>query len=147
MWNSVFRGSRRAFLGSFAFGAAAFTTPGLFAEELARIRTPAQTEGPFYPNKLPLDTDNDLLVVNDTITPAVGEVAHLPQARHRFRPQRADDQPVGRLGGEGDDPPLGEAGARLAANARRLGRWDHDFQGRRARNRYRAWSGRWRARQ
>ena len=28
-----------------------------------------QTEGPFYPNKLPLDTDNDLLVINDGITP------------------------------------------------------------------------------
>ncbi len=41
------------------------------------MRTPAQTEGPFYPDKLPLDTDNDLLIVNDTITPAVGEVTHL----------------------------------------------------------------------
>lgn len=66
---------RRAFLGSMAFGAAFFTTRGLFAEELAR--TPAQTEGPFYPDKLPLDTDNDLLIVNDEITPAVGEVTHL----------------------------------------------------------------------
>ena len=35
------------------------------------------TEGPFYPDKLPLDTDNDLLVINDSITPAVGEIAHL----------------------------------------------------------------------
>jgi protocatechuate 3,4-dioxygenase beta subunit len=48
---------------------------GDFAEEL--VRTPSQTEGPFYPNRLPLDTDNDLIVVNDTITPAVGEVTHL----------------------------------------------------------------------
>ncbi len=47
--------------------------PGLFAEELTR--TPAQTEGPFYPDKLPLDTDNDLLIINDGITPAVGEVS------------------------------------------------------------------------
>ncbi len=46
-----------------------------FAEELAR--TPDQTEGPFYPDRLPLDTDNDLLIVNETITPAVGEVTHL----------------------------------------------------------------------
>src|ERR1700747_3913754 len=69
--------SRRIFLGTFALGAASFTTRGLFAEELARTRTPAQTEGPFYPNKLPLDTDNDLLVVNDAITPAVGEVTYL----------------------------------------------------------------------
>ncbi len=49
--------------------------PGVFAEELTR--TPAQTEGPFYPDKMPLDTDNDLLVINDGITPAVGEVTHL----------------------------------------------------------------------
>src|SRR5438105_7230496 len=65
--------SRRAFLG--AAGSTLFTVPGLFAEELTR--TPPQTEGPFYPNKLPLDTDNDLLIVNDSITPAVGEVTHL----------------------------------------------------------------------
>ena len=55
--------------------AALFTSPGLFAEELTQ--TPFQTEGPFYPDKLPLDTDNDLLIINDGITPAVGEVTHL----------------------------------------------------------------------
>jgi protocatechuate 3,4-dioxygenase beta subunit len=77
MSNSIFRTSRRAFLSSMALGAAAFTTPGLFAEELGRVRTPPQTEGPFYPNQLPLDTDNDLLIVNDSITPAVGQVTHL----------------------------------------------------------------------
>src|SRR5262245_30177805 len=65
--------SRRLFLGT--LGVSLFTTRGLFAEELTR--TPAQTEGPFYPNKLPLDTDNDLLIVNDNITPAVGEITHL----------------------------------------------------------------------
>jgi protocatechuate 3,4-dioxygenase beta subunit len=72
--------NRRRFLQSSAagiaiVGAAALWAPGAFAEELAR--TPAQTEGPFYPDKLPLDTDNDLLVINDGITPAVGEVTHL----------------------------------------------------------------------
>jgi protocatechuate 3,4-dioxygenase beta subunit len=68
--------NRRCFLGGgLALGAAAFTVRGAFAEELAQ--TPALTEGPFYPPKLPLDTDNDLLVVNDSITPAVGEVTHL----------------------------------------------------------------------
>ncbi len=69
--------SRRAFLNTLALGAAAFTTPGLFAEELSLVRTPRQTEGPFYPDKLPLDTDNDLLIINDAITPAVGSVTHL----------------------------------------------------------------------
>jgi protocatechuate 3,4-dioxygenase beta subunit len=56
-------------------GAAVFTASGAFAEEL--VRTPSQTEGPFYPDKLPLDTDNDLLVINDSISPAVGEVTYL----------------------------------------------------------------------
>jgi protocatechuate 3,4-dioxygenase beta subunit len=53
----------------------AFAAPGAFAEELTR--TPPQTEGPFYPDKLPLDTDNDLIIVNDQLTSAVGEITHL----------------------------------------------------------------------
>ncbi|APW63589.1 protocatechuate 3,4-dioxygenase [Paludisphaera borealis] len=67
--------SRRAFLGACSASAAFFTTRGLFAEELAR--TPSRTEGPFYPDKLPLDTDNDLIIIKDGITPAVGEITHL----------------------------------------------------------------------
>ncbi|MCZ6794284.1 MAG: protocatechuate 3,4-dioxygenase [Planctomycetota bacterium] len=71
--------TRRAFLSQVALGAAAFATPfatrGLFAEEL--LRTARQGEGPFYPDKLPLDTDNDLLIINEGITPAVGKVTHL----------------------------------------------------------------------
>ncbi len=70
-----FTESRRRFLGGMAFGAAAVAAPGAFAEELAR--TPGQAEGPFYPDNLPLDTDNDLIVVNDALTPAVGEITHL----------------------------------------------------------------------
>ncbi|APW61565.1 protocatechuate 3,4-dioxygenase [Paludisphaera borealis] len=66
---------RRAFLGSLALGASAFAARGAFADEL--MRTPSQTEGPFYPDKLPLDTDNDLIVVNDNLTSAVGEITHL----------------------------------------------------------------------
>ena len=68
---------RRLFLGSAAAAAILpfWTVKGAYAEELTK--TPSQTEGPFYPNKLPLDTDNDLLIINDNITPAVGEVTHL----------------------------------------------------------------------
>jgi len=66
---------RRRFIATLAAGAAAFTVRGAFAEQLAR--TAAQTEGPFYPDRLPLDTDNDLIIVNDGITPAVGEITHL----------------------------------------------------------------------
>src|SRR5262249_61550167 len=63
MNHPILRSSRRGFLGALALGAAYFTTPGLFADELSRVKTPPQTEGPFYPDKLPLDTDNDLLVI------------------------------------------------------------------------------------
>ena len=66
---------RRQFLRHMAFGSALVAVPGLFAEQLAL--TPRQTEGPFYPDVLPLDTDNDLIVVNDRLTPAVGEIAWL----------------------------------------------------------------------
>src|SRR5215472_4184401 len=68
--------SRRRFFGQLSFGTALFTVPGLFAEQLMR-KTPWVEEGPFYPPRLPLDTDNDLLIVNDSLTPAVGEIAHL----------------------------------------------------------------------
>ena len=66
---------RRQFIRSLGLGAALFTVPGAFAAALTR--TPAQTEGPFYPDHLPLDTDNDLIAINDGITPAVGEVTWL----------------------------------------------------------------------
>lgn len=77
MNNSIY--TRRDFLGSAAWtlaaGTAALYVPGAFAQQLQQ--TPRQTEGPYYPNKLPLDTDNDLLILNDNITPGVGEVTHL----------------------------------------------------------------------
>jgi len=66
---------RRGFLARLGMASAFFTTPGAFAQQL--VLTPAQTAGPFYPDKLPLDTDNDLLVINDRITPAVGEITYL----------------------------------------------------------------------
>ena len=60
--------NRRLFLQGMSFSAAAFTVSGLFAEELTP--TPSMTEGPFYPDRMPL-------VINDAITPAVGEITHL----------------------------------------------------------------------
>lgn len=67
--------SRRRLLRTIAAGAAAFRVPGLFAEALKT--TVDLGEGPFYPDRMPLDTDNDLLVVNEGITPAVGEIAYI----------------------------------------------------------------------
>jgi protocatechuate 3,4-dioxygenase beta subunit len=72
--------SRRNFIQRLGLGAALFTVPGAFAEELTRkstTKTAWVEEGPFYPPKLPLDTDNDLIIVNNAITPAVGEITHL----------------------------------------------------------------------
>jgi protocatechuate 3,4-dioxygenase beta subunit len=60
--------ARRSFLSSVAVGTTALMTPGVFADQL--VQTLRQGEGPFYPNKMPLDTDNDLLLINDSITPA-----------------------------------------------------------------------------
>lgn len=67
--------SRRRFIAQLAASGAFFTTCGVFAEALTL--TPRQTEGPFYPDHLPLDTDNDLLILNESITPAVGEITYL----------------------------------------------------------------------
>ncbi|MBC7927990.1 MAG: hypothetical protein H7039_20280, partial [Bryobacteraceae bacterium] len=39
--------------------------------------TPAQTPGPYYPDRLPLDQDNDLLVISDNITNATGQISWL----------------------------------------------------------------------
>lgn len=67
--------NRRRFFTHCALGVSGLLAPGAMAELLTR--TPSQTEGPFYPDRLPLDTDNDLLVINDSLTPAVGEVTWL----------------------------------------------------------------------
>ena len=73
--------TRRRFLQRTTLTAAGLALPafwnvrGAFAEALTL--TPPQTEGPFYPDKLPLDTDNDLLIINDGMTPGVGEITHL----------------------------------------------------------------------
>jgi protocatechuate 3,4-dioxygenase beta subunit len=80
MQASTLPDSRRLFISKLGLGAAAlyagaFYSRNAFADEL--LRTPAQTEGPFYPDHLPLDTDNDLIIVNDSITPAVGTITHL----------------------------------------------------------------------
>ena len=68
--------TRRRFLRNAGLVAGFFAVPGAFAEELMR-QTPWVTQGPLYPDKLPLDTDNDLVIVTNSITPAVGEITHL----------------------------------------------------------------------
>ena len=71
---NIFIPRRQLLRGGLALGAASLWTPGVFAELLV---TPRMTEGPFYPDKMPLDTDNDLIVINENVTPAVGEITHM----------------------------------------------------------------------
>jgi len=68
--------TRRRFFGTLAATTAIPLIPAsLFAEDLAAM--PYMTEGPFYPDNLPLDTDNDLLIINDAAKPGLGTVAYL----------------------------------------------------------------------
>lgn len=66
--------TRRQFMRGATLSAAALAAPGAFAQALA---TAVTGDGPYYPDRLPLDTDNDLLILNDALTPAVGEITHL----------------------------------------------------------------------
>lgn len=68
-------GRRRFLAGSLGLGGLFFTKRGLFAQEL--VQTPAMTIGPYYPDRLPLDQDNDLIRINDNITPALGQISWL----------------------------------------------------------------------
>ncbi len=69
---------RRAFINSAALCLAGSTAPPvreLFAGQLQP--TPRQTEGPFYPDRMPPDTDNDLLTINDRAVIAAGAITYL----------------------------------------------------------------------
>jgi len=73
--------SRRRFLKQASAAGAAlaitswFEIPGAYATALTE--TPRLTEGPFYPDHLPLDRDNDLIIIGDSTTPAMGTITHL----------------------------------------------------------------------
>ncbi|MFN0100973.1 MAG: IPT/TIG domain-containing protein [Bryobacteraceae bacterium] len=66
---------RKFFAAAMGAGGLFFTEKGLFAQTITL--TPSTTEGPYYPNTLPLDRDNDLLVINNAITPGVGTISWL----------------------------------------------------------------------
>ena len=56
------------------------SAPLLLAPRLALaapVATPAQTEGPFYPAKLPADIDSDLVRIEGAVREAGGEILHL----------------------------------------------------------------------
>jgi protocatechuate 3,4-dioxygenase beta subunit len=66
--------SRRRVLGGAGALAAGATLP---ARAAALIATPPQTTGPFYPLSLPLDADNDLVIVEGGPERAAGTILHL----------------------------------------------------------------------
>ncbi len=72
------RAARRRVLASLAGLAVAGLPLGVQAQ--ARVATPAQTEGPFYPVELPADRDNDLVSVKGAAAPAKGEILLLAGA-------------------------------------------------------------------
>lgn len=64
---------RRAFIGAAVL--AVHSPPLRGADD--RVPTPPFTEGPFYPTKLPVDTDNDLVLINKADGRALGTIAHV----------------------------------------------------------------------
>jgi protocatechuate 3,4-dioxygenase beta subunit len=68
-------GRRRFIIGGLA-AAGGLIGPAA-GQAQSRARTPAQTEGPFYPTTLPTDTDNDLVTVRGVEARAQGIVAHV----------------------------------------------------------------------
>jgi len=65
---------RRRFFKSMAIASAGFTLPGYLAEALTIA--PQVTQGPYYPtvNTMPLEKDNDLIYLNDSLTRAIGKI-------------------------------------------------------------------------
>lgn len=66
---------RRSLVNGLLAGTLACSMQRALAQGL--MPTPAQTEGPFYPDRLPLDQDNDLIIVAGREAPAAGEITHV----------------------------------------------------------------------
>ncbi len=67
------RFDRRRLLKSLLLTTGGIITSSIYAEALSL--TPRATEGPYYPDHLPLDQDNDLIQIKDGKTPALGTIA------------------------------------------------------------------------
>lgn len=69
----LFPAGRPNFLKALALGGFFYSTKGTFADVLTL--SPDMTIGPYYSNKLFLNLDNDLLIVDDAITPGFGDIS------------------------------------------------------------------------
>lgn len=79
---------RRRLLQSLLFTTGGILTNEIYAEAL--VLTPRATEGPYYPDHLPLDQDNDLTLITGGQAPAGGVVTEFGG-----RLLMADGRPVG----------------------------------------------------
>lgn len=66
--------SRRQLLHSLLLTTGGIITGDIYAEALTL--TPRMTEGPYYPDHLPLDQDNDLIRITDDKTSAAGVISN-----------------------------------------------------------------------
>ncbi|MNO90625.1 Protocatechuate 3,4-dioxygenase beta chain [compost metagenome] len=66
--------NRRRFVGGCLVSSLALASSGAWA---LLLPTPRQTEGPFYPDRLPLDRDNDLVRVDGAAAAALGTVVQM----------------------------------------------------------------------
>ncbi len=84
------------------------------------------TEGPFYPDHLPLDHDNDLIVLGDNLTPAIEQITHL----ERCGSSAGDGSPVKDATVEIWQCDANAVYHRIPPTApRRRNRWSKNFQG------------------
>jgi len=64
--------NRRRLLNSLLMTTGGIITSAIYAEAL--VLTPRATEGPYYPDHLPLDQDNDLVQIQDKAASALGTI-------------------------------------------------------------------------
>lgn len=120
---------RRILLNGLLIGTLSWSALPAMAKTL--LATPRQTEGPFYPDRLPLDQDNDLIVSKGRNAPAAGEVTHLTG-----RVLDVNGTPLGgttieiwQVDNNGRYIHSGDAGTRNDANFQGFGRFETNRSG------------------
>lgn len=90
------------------------------------VATPAQTEGPFFPDKLPLDQDNDLTRIAGHHSSAAGEITDLTGriVDLNGKPLAAVTIEIWQVDHNGHYIHSGDAGAGNDANFQGFGRFD-----------------------
>src|SRR5262249_40401265 len=70
-------GRRALIVGASVAAGLLVAAPGLALAQARLVRTPRQTEGPYYPTDWSGDADNDLVVVQGEQASAMGLVTHV----------------------------------------------------------------------